>query len=282
MMFFFSARTKQTVSLTCLYIVVMILLSSCGAQRRAARQDLLYMQGNLDTIPNLSAKANEIRVQKGDILSIIVYSDNPEATAIYNQPQLQSAGTKMTSGYGSSALASSSNSGGYQVQDDGTIYFQTLGLLKVEGKTRKEVSDEITSGMKKFLNNPYTDVRFQNLKLTVLGEVQKPGVLSLPNEKVNILEVVGLAGDLTIYGKRDNILVIREINGQRQFGRVDLGASDVFQSPYFYLQPNDVVYVEPNSKKATVSDQTTMRNLAIVTALASLVSTVALLISIFQ
>jgi polysaccharide biosynthesis/export protein len=282
MMIFFSARTKQIVSLVCFYIVVMILLSSCASQRRAARQDLLYMQGNLDTIPNLSAKASEIRVQKGDILSIIVYSDNPEATAIYNQPQLQSAGAKMTSGFGSSALASSSNSGGYQVQDDGTIYFQTLGLLKVEGKTRKEVSDEITSGMKKFLNNPYTDVRFQNLKLTVIGEVQRPGVLSLPNEKVNILEVVGLAGDLTIYGKRDNILVVREINGQRQFGRIDLGASDVFQSPYFYLQPNDVVYVEPNSKKATVSDQTTMRNLAIVTALASLVSTVALLISIFQ
>jgi polysaccharide export outer membrane protein len=282
MVFSISRRFRNTFSSGCVFLIIALFCVSCASQRRAAHQDLLYLQGNLDTVPNLISKANDVLIQKGDILSIVVYSDNPEATAIYNQAQLQNSAAKNTTSLGSSALASSANSGGYQVQNDGFIYFQTLGLIKVEGKTRKQVSEEISSGMKKYLNNPYTDVRFQNLKITVLGEVQKPGVLSLPQEKVNILEVVGLAGDLTIYGKRDNILVIREVSGERKFGRVNIAANDLFQSPYFYLLPNDIVYIEPNNKKATVSDQTTMRNLSIVTAIASLVSTVALLVSLFK
>ena len=127
------------------------------------------------------------------------------------------------------------------------------------------------------LTNPYYNIRWINYKVTVLGDVNKPGVYSVPAEKVSILDAIGLAGDLTIYGKRDNIMVIREVDGKRQFGTIDLSNPESITSPYFYLRQNDMVIVHADKRKQTAQDQTTVRNVSIVT---SIVSAVGIIISI--
>jgi polysaccharide biosynthesis/export protein len=252
-----------------------VLIGACGGVKQA-KKDLLYLQqGALDSLPNLTVPNKETQIQKDDILSILVYSDNPEATLIYNQPV---ASAKTATG----DPVSMSKTSGYLVDARGNIRMQGLGSIHVEGMTRNALIDSLANRLTVFLTNPYLDIRFINTRITVLGEVMKPGVMTLPNEKVSIFEVIGMAGDITIYGKKDNILVIREHNGKREFGRLDLRKSDVFQSPYFYLQQNDMVIVEPNSKKPTATEQDNLRKLTMVTSFATLVSTFAILVTLFK
>ena len=118
-----------------------------------------------------------------------------------------------------------------------------------------------------------------NYKVTLIGEVNHPGQFSIPNERVNILEAIGLAGDLTPFGRRDNVLVIREINGERTFGRLDLRNPDILSSPFYFLQPNDMIYIDPTRNKAAASDQVTIRNITLAT---SIVSMIAILIGVFN
>jgi polysaccharide export outer membrane protein len=127
--------------------------------------------------------------------------------------------------------------------------------------------------------NPYVTVKFLNYRFTMLGEVSRPGIFSIPGDHISLLEALGLAGDMTFYGRRDNILVIRETNGIRQFARLDITKPDIMASPYFYLQSNDVVIVEPTRKKVAANDQTVVRNISIA---ASIISTLALIYSIFK
>jgi polysaccharide export outer membrane protein len=224
-------------------------------------------------------------IRKGDLLSIIVFSDNPDATKIFNQSLI----TTSSSGYASSAGntsvtqglgTSSPSSPGYQVDDKGNIVFQGLGKLNVEGLTKAQLKDLLDSKLKDtLLKNPYYNIRFLNYKFTLMGEVAKPGIINIPGEKINLLEALALAGDMTYYGRRDNILVIRESNGKREFARLDITKPDIMVSPYFYLQQNDLIIVEANRKKAVASDQLTMRNVSIA---ATLVSVIGILYSIFR
>ena len=250
-------------------------LASCGSARKA-QKELLYLQGNLDTLPNRVVPVKEPVIQPGDLLSIMVYSDNPEATAIYNQQQV--AAPQSAGGSGSADVSTS----GYLVDEQGVIHFQSLGTLAVQGLTKRQLAESLTEKLSPFLKNPYVSIRFLNFRFTVIGEVMKPGSFTVPEEKVSILELLGLAGDLTVYGRRDNILVIRERDGKREFGRLDLRKADVFQSPYFYLQQNDVVLVEANPKKPTVNDQATARNLTIASVIASIASTAAIIYNILS
>jgi polysaccharide export outer membrane protein len=257
-------------------LILATIITGCGSVKQAKR-DLLYLKdGQLDTLPNLQVPIKETVIQPDDILSIVVYSDNPEATALYNQ----------ASGANSSKVTTDPTTAvktaGYLVDHQGFIRFQGVGMLKVAGMTRLQLMDTLTNRMLPYLTHPYVDVRFLNTKVTILGEVQKPGVFTLPNEKLSILELIGMAGDVTIYGKKDNILVIREQNGKREFGRLDLRKADVFQSPYFYLQKNDLVVIEANNKKPTATEQDNLRKLTMVTSFATLVSTFAILVSIFK
>ncbi len=167
---------------------------------------------------------------------------------------------------------------GYLVDDDGTIDFPQLGKLAVAGKKRRDVKDTLVSRLTRFVNDPVVAVQFLNFKITVLGEVNKPGTFSIPEGRVSLIEAIGLAGDLTLTSRRDNITVIREKNGERAFGTVNLLTKDVFASPYFVLQQNDVVYVELTAAKAASTDATTVRNIAIGTSLLSVVSTFVVLI----
>lgn len=253
-----------------------VLIVSCSGVKQA-KKDLLYLkEGSLDTIPNLSVPLKESLIQKDDILSIVVYSDNPEATAIYNQASASST-TKIAAD-----PTTASKTTGYLVDQRGNINFHGLGRIKVAGMTRLQLMDTIALRLTPYLQNPYVDIRFLNARVTILGEVQRPGVFTLPDEKISVLELIGMAGDITIYGKKENVLIIREQNGKREFGRLDLRRTDIFQSPYFYLQQNDLVMIEPNSKKPTATEQDNLRKLTMVTSFATLVSTFAILVTLFK
>jgi polysaccharide biosynthesis/export protein len=270
-----------------------ILVSSCGNTRQ-----LTYMQGQFDTTKLSKIQVNDPLIQKGDLLSIIIYSDNPGATALYNQavitaPSSSSSGggggqsganTNAGGGTGSTTGAqqglSSPTTPGYLVDDEGNIQMQGLGVLHVDGMTKGQVKTLLDSKLKDtILTNPYYTIRFLNYKFTMLGEVTRPGIFNIPGERISILEALGLSGDITFYGRRDNVLIIRENNGTREFKRLDLTKPEIMASPYFYLQQGDVVYVEPTRKKIAASDQATTRNVSIAL---SVISTLAILYSIFR
>lgn len=262
-----------------LMIVLTVSTTSCFNTR-----NLVYMQGKFDTTKLSQVTLPENVIHKGDLLSIIVYSDNPEATKIYNQPEITTPGASVVGGSSSTASSqgitgNSPSSGGYLVDENGNIDFQGLGLLHVDSLTKSALKDTLMQRLKNFLNNPYITVRFLNYRFTMLGEVARPGIFSIPSDHINLLEALGMAGDMTFYGRRDNILVIRESNGVRQFARLDITKPDIMASPYFYLQSNDVVIVEPTNKKVAANDQTTIRNVSIA---ASVISTLAILYSIFK
>lgn len=217
-----------------------------------------YIQGKFDTAQLSKIEIKEPVIQRADLLSIVVFSDNPTATSIYN-------------------LANSS--GGYLVDNKGNIQMQGVGELHVEGLNRNQLTDLLNNSLKIFLINPYFTIRFINYKVSLLGEVLREGVYTVPNERVNVFEAIGLAGGLTIYAKKENVMVIREVNGKREFARLDLTSPKVFQSPYYFLQQNDLVIVEQTRTKLSNSDQTTARNISLAT---SIISTLAFLYTIFR
>ena len=243
---------------------------------------LIYMQGQFDTAKLRQVTVQENVIQKGDILNIIVYSDNPEATRIYNQ-QLITAGTAGAAlgggGDAGGVAGNAPSSGGYLVDEKGNIEFQGLGLVHVDSLTKEQLKDTLIDKLKNYLTNPYITVRFTNYRFTMLGEIAKPGIFTIPGDHLSLLQALGMAGDMTFYGRRDNILVIRETNGVRQFARLDITKPEIMASPFFYLQANDVVIVEPTKKKIAATDQTTLRNVSIA---ATVISTLAILYSIFR
>ena len=246
------------------------------------------MQGQFDTAMISHIKPIEPTIRKGDLISIIVFSDNPTATKLYNQSVIPSNSSSSTVGIsgpqagasttGVEAVGNSPAAPGYQVDNDGNIIFQGLGLLHVEGLTKAKLKDTLDARLTQFLKNPYYSIRFLNYKFTMLGEISRPGIISIPGERINLLEALALAGDMTFYGRRDNILVIRDSNGIKKFVRLNLLKPEIMASPYFYLQQNDVIIVEATKKKAVASDQVTVRNVSLA---ATIVSTLAILYSIF-
>lgn len=255
---------------------LLLVLAACLSGSCVNLRGITLMQGQFDTARLSQINTGAPVVQKGDILSIIVFSDNPAATASFNQTQ----GAAVSSGSGSAATAApTGGGGGYQVDDSGYIQFPTIGLVRVEGLTINGVRDTLNMRLKDYLKNPYYTIRFMNTRFTLLGEVNHPGVFPIPGEKITLLEALGLAGDLTFYGRRDNVLFIRQNNGKREFARLDLTKPEIMASPYFYLQQNDVIIIESSKKRAVANDQVTIRN---VTIAATVISTLAIIYSIFH
>ena len=247
---------------------ILILLSVVWLFSCKTPVNLNYLQGSLDTSGLRNYKVPEPVIQKGDLISIVVFSDGPKATALFNQALVS---------VGSEGIAQPA---GYLVDTKGNIQFQGIGILHVDGLTKEQLIVLLDSKLKPdLLTNPYYNIRFLNYKVTLLGEMKNPGVYSIPNERVTILEAIALAGDLTMYGRRENVLVIRERGGIREFGRIDLTKPAIFTSPYFYLNQNDVIVVEATQRKARETDQLTARNISIAT---SIVSTIAIIISVFR
>ncbi len=275
-------------------IICSFLFPSCVNTR-----NLTYMQGSFDTTNLSKINIPEAKVRPGDLLNIIIYSDNPEASVLYNQSLIivnngagaSSSGGAGASGTGGGGGGTGSNAGaigggspttpGYLVDEDGNIQFQSpdIGTLHVEGLTRDSLKLLLDSKLKRYLKNPYYTIRFMNYRFTMLGEVSRPGIFSIPGEHVSLLEALSLAGDMTLYGRRDNILVIREYEGKREWARLDLTKPDIMLSPYYYLQQNDVVYIEANKKKVQANDQSTARTISIA---ATIISTIAIVVSLLR
>jgi polysaccharide export outer membrane protein len=194
----------------------------------------------------------EAPIQRNDILTITISSLNAEASAIFN-PGSNSGNKETTTSTGGSI-----QSGGYLVNSDGFIQLPILGNVTAAGLTKKELRESITNAIlsKKLLVDPIVDIRQLNFEVTVIGEVAKPTVITVPSEKISLIKALGLAGDLTIYGKRENVLLIREEDGKKITRHINLNSRDFLNSPYYYLRPNDVVYVEPNQTKVATASRT--------------------------
>jgi len=224
---------------------ILFLMFSCTSTK-----ETVYFSGvQSGPIPSNMTVPESI-IQKNDILSIVVSDINRNASSIFNPNNNNPENNNVNQPVGNELAR------GYLVDTDGNIYFPLLGNIKAEGLTKNQLKDKIRKMAidKKLLLDPIVNIRFLNFRVTVLGEVSRPTVIPIPNEKISLLEALGLAGDLTIYGNRKNVMIIREdvLPGQgeqRSIARVDLNSADLFTSKYYYLQSNDIVYVEPNKAK---------------------------------
>jgi len=256
-------------------MVVALFFGSCNSQKKVTYN---YIQGVSDTLVKDAIKNFEPVIQKNDLLSIQIYSNStkPEISdALYNPPAL--SGMSGSSGGGSGSSGSPTH--GYMVDIDGNISFPRLGIIHAEGLTKRQLADTIVSKIKD-LENPTAVIRFLNYRVTVMGEVAHPGTLTIPYEKVTIFEALGLAGDIPVTGIKDKVRVLREVNGDMQIGTIDLTAKNVFESPYYHMQQNDVIIVDVKKNKVKQTDQALVFS-RIAFAL-SLVTTLAILYNIFK
>ena len=196
---------------------------------------------------------SDLRIQPDDLLSITVSSYNLEASKPFNPEgnNMQTMAQAMQGANNTVEMLS-----GYFVDTQGNIDFPVIGKVYVNRKTLSEAQELLYSKLRVYLKDAVVNIRYLNLKISVLGEVQRPGTIRLTNKRLTIFEAIGLAGDMTPYSNRSNVIVIREKNGRRSIKRLNLQSSNIFKSPFYYLQQNDVVYVEPNKYKVnTVADK---------------------------
>jgi polysaccharide export outer membrane protein len=225
--------------------LLLFLGESCNTSKKIA-----YFENVGDNSYKSMLGTVEAPIQKNDILTINISSLNAEASAVFN-PASNAINKVATSG-GNDVIA-----GGYLVNVDGNIQLPIIGNVIAAGLTKKQLKESITNIIlsKKLLLDPIVDIRYLNFEVTVIGEVARPTVITVPSEKISLIKAIGLAGDLTIYGKRENVLLIREEDGKKTTRHINLNSSDFLNSPYYYLQPNDVIYVEPNKSKVAAASR---------------------------
>jgi polysaccharide export outer membrane protein len=234
--------------------VLLALFSSCS------KRNLVYFSDMAASDPAVPIKNFQSpRIQPDDILAITVSSLSAESNVLFNNVLLPANGNVGT-------LAEKINEG-YLVDKNGSINFPVIGRITLGGLTKEEAQDKMTDLIKTQVKNPIVNVRFRNFKVTVIGEVMKPASFVVETEKINVLEALGLAGDMTVYGRRENVLIIREKDGIRTTTRLNLNSKGVLSSPYYYLQQNDIVYVEPENKVKTADTAPGNRFIAIWSAL---------------
>ena len=240
------------------YLILIIIFSSC------AKRNLVYFS-DIKSDANFSTQIPQIiepKIQPDDLLKITVTSLSPESNVLFNAGVLNTTGTRLN---GAEALNE-----GYLVDKNGEINFPVLGKIKLQGLTKPEAIEEMSFRLSEHVKNPIVNIRYLNFKVTVIGEVNKPSSFTVATEKITVLEALGMAGDLTPYGKRENVLIIREKDGVRTGTRFNLNKNDILNSPYYYLQQNDVIYVEPDEIKA-VQASTNQRALTLLGISASMV-----------
>lgn len=245
-------------------LLLAVLFFSC-----AERKDVVYYQ-NIDTsVSPEKTNSYEVKFQPDDLLMIIVSAEDPEIAIPFN---LSTVNLPSASGNvrGQETIQS------YLVDTQGYIDFPVLGKLKVSGLTRTELLQLLKEKIGNYIKNPIINLRIMNFKVSVQGEVTAPGTYSFASERITLIEALSMARDLTIYGKRDNVLIIREIDGVKSTHRVDLTKADFINSPYYYLAQNDVVYVEPIKTK--INGAAVGPNTGVLISITSLVITLITLI----
>ena len=242
-----------------------LLFASC-----ASRESIVYYQ-DIDQQTRVVGTHNTL-IQPDDLLMIIVSAQNPLAAEAYNLT------TNLTVDPNDQSGTARRQQQLYLVDSEGYIDFPVLGRLQIGGKTKEQVSDEMHALIAKDIKDAVINIRLMNYKVTVMGEVNRPGVHKINSERITLPEALSLSGDLTKYGKRDNILITRETTDGITTQRVDLTSTDFMQSDYFYLKQNDIVYVEPN--KTRVNSSGVGPNISIyLTVISLLLTTTALILS---
>ncbi|WP_398454971.1 polysaccharide biosynthesis/export family protein [Sphingobacterium thalpophilum] len=240
-------------------ITLVVLLNSCGSRRK-----MVYLQQD-STVINTLYEQYVPKIQPNDILTIVVTAADPKVTIPFNP------GSSMTSGSLTQQVDLALRPT-YTVNNNGDITLPMLGKVHVAGLTRVEAIELIKKELSLYIKDPGVNINFNNFRISILGEVARPGSFILPTERVTVLEALGMAGDLTIRGVRENIMLIREVNGQKTIHRLDLTKQNTLNSPYYYLAQNDVIYVEPN--KAQINNSKLGANTNIIISIASLLITV--------
>lgn len=229
--------------------VIAVQLTSCVSPK-----SIIYFQG--DTLQYRSEKVLHTYtplIQKNDILSIVVGSLNAESNELFNLPNKF---TVVSSNYNTAASGGARMQPlGYLVDSDGNIELPLIGKVKIEGLETQAAADHIRAKLEEYLKEPTVVVRNVNFKVSVLGEVARPGVFVIPDEKISLPEVLSMAGDLTVYGNRRAVILIREENDKREHIRLNLTSREIFSSPYYYLRKNDIIYIEPVPARVTSTDR---------------------------
>lgn len=247
---------------------VVMLLTSCGLKKRVP-----YFQGLSGNDSLIGAAMHEARICPDDMLKIVVSGIDPEAVAPFNLPVVSYASPNSSQIYQTPSFQP------YLVDINGYIDFPVLGRVKIGGLKKSEAIALLQEQLRAYLKDPIVTVTFMNYKVTVLGEVLRPGSYTIGNERITLMEALGLAGDMTIYGRRDNVLLIREnTGGDKEYVRLDLTKTDVLSSPYYYLQQNDVIVVEPSKMRyhQVVSSNATIY----MTALSTVASMATVIVSV--
>ncbi|MGX5857984.1 polysaccharide biosynthesis/export family protein [Dyadobacter jiangsuensis] len=265
----FKKLTKAVGTVLLTYIAIIGGTTSCVSPKT-----IVYFQGDTTRYYSQEIKDTYVpKIQSSDILSIIVGSLNPEANEVFNTPnQFTTASTNYSSTGGPRVQPL-----GYLVDIEGNIEIPLIGKLKIAGMTTTQAADTIRFRLHNYLKEPSVIVRNLNFKISVLGEVKFPGVFVIPDEKITLPEVLSLAGDLTIYGNRNNLMIVREENGKREYARIDLTSRDIFNSPYYYLHKNDMIYVEPVKAKMLDTDSR-IRTVPLIVTIVGGISTLGILI----
>lgn len=243
-------------------LLLAIVLTSCTPSSK-----ITYLQD----VDSLKAEEKSIAyepiLQPDDLLSIIVSAENPESTVPFNLPQIP----------GNNDIINNQNGvKTYLIDNYGEIDFPVIGKVKLGGLIRSEANKKLQDLVSEYVKNPGINLRILNFKISVLGEVSRPGTFSIQSERITLLEALGKAGDLTIYGKRSNILIIRENNGVKSYHKVDITKSDFVNSPYYYLSQNDVVVVNPNQTK--INSAAVGPNTSVILSAISILVTISVLL----
>lgn len=230
------------------FIIVCVCLCSCNAYKDVPYFQNLDLKGPVkETIDNTT----QITIQPNDLLGIYISSNDPKAAAVFNNnlARMNGNASDNTPDNPLNPII------GYLVDADGTIHFPVLGAMKVTGLTTAALRDQLTKELANtYLKDPVVNVRIINFKISVLGDVERPNVYSIQDERVTILQALALAGDLNVTAKRKNVLLIREVDGKREYVPIDLTSKALFTSPYYYLKNNDQIYVDPGRAKYGLVD----------------------------
>ena len=245
------------------------LLISC-----ASKEDVVYFQGMDGSDNSIGLDSYSPTYHIDDELVIIVNALDSEAARPFNKASV-SVSTNLLDARGRERIQT------YRVDSEGEIDFPVLGKITMAGLNRQQATSMLQEKLSDYIKNPIVDIETVNYKITVLGEVARPGTYTTTNERITLIEAISLSGDLTIYGERENVLVIQDYDGKKTYTRVNLKSNELFESPVYYLSQNDVVYVEPNktrAKNSAIGAQTSV----VLTSLGLLISMTALVLTIIN
>ncbi|MBF0649507.1 polysaccharide biosynthesis/export family protein [Dysgonomonas sp. GY75] len=252
--------------------ICILFLSSCNSSKNVTYFQDIPLEQNISIV-----KSSDIKVMPKDLISIVVSSKNPELAALFNLPKVS-----YQAGSATSNESTANQILGYTVDSGGNIDFPVLGSIHVAGLSKEQLASMIKERLVKesLVNDAVVTVDLLNLKISVLGEVKNPGKYSIDRDQITLLEAISMAGDLTIYGKRNGIMIIREAGGNRITYKMDLRSSETFSSPAYYLRQNDVIYVEPNNTRAGQSsiNENNVKSVSLWMSIASFATTLAVLI----